>query len=104
LTFLTTFGQTWAEGFEFIVCMTMTKHYKEVNLEDTWQILLKVVSNKMLIIQYMMFSLVVKTRELFGCAAAGVFISNISDAQNVYYNTSIIASVCELRANIKNIT
>jgi F420-0:gamma-glutamyl ligase len=51
-----------------------------------------------------MFSLVVKTRELFGCAAAGVFISNISDAQNVYYNTSIIASVCELRANIKNIT
>ena len=55
----------------------------------------------MLIIQYMIFSLVMKTRELFGCAAAGIFISTLPDAQDFYYNTAIIGSVCEFRANMK---
>jgi len=54
----------------------------------------------MFVIQFVIFSLSMKARELFSCAASGVFISTFPNTPNFYYNTAIIASVCELRATI----
>ena len=53
-----------------------------------------------MLLQYFVFSLVLKTKEIISCAAAGIFISTIPEAPNFYYNTAVITSICELRANL----
>ena len=53
-----------------------------------------------MLLQYLVLSLVLKTKEVISCAAAGIFISTIPEASNFYYNTAVITSVCELRANL----
>ena len=53
-----------------------------------------------MLLQYLVFSLVLKTKEIISCAASGIFISTIPEAPNFYYNTAVITSICELRANL----
>lgn len=53
-----------------------------------------------MLLQYLVFSLVLKTKEIISCAASGIFISTIPKASNFYYNTAVITSICELRANL----
>ena len=53
-----------------------------------------------MLLHYLVFSLVLKTNEIISCTAAGIFISTIPEAPNFYYNTAVITSICELRANL----